>query len=552
MADEPKKMEWPELLKKLTDIEVGKPLDVSLKKEAVPIVFVPGIMGSRLKRGADKVWDPDSKPFMLWNYGMVWVGPKDKKEALIGKGDFKPNDLEPHGDDADHNEKFADVDARTPPAWGTAAERGWGTVSWNTYGEILTKLQAKDTFPAPVQAFFDFPVYAVGYNWAGSNVDAGAALAKRIGEIVKKHDTEETTCKKVIVVTHSMGGLVTRWAVEKEGAKDKVLGVVHGVQPAVGAAAAYWRMKAGFERSKKVWGLVELPNGTQWVLGTNGAEVTALLCWMPGGLQLLPGPTYKDNTGSSDWLRILDHEGKEVAAYGADAHAQIYTNRDPNAYWRLVDEEWLSPDKKAMKPKLAWAKFCEKADVAKAFHEDIAGKAHPETQAFYGSGKEIPSCDRVEFKAVVYTWKNAVKDAKLVYDVVKFCLAPNPLGAVGLAFSLLKRTDMWQLRGGFKTVAETDQGEIHLELQHPYDVAKRDKHPHGCGAGDGTVPESSGKAIKQQGDAVGGTKDAQAIPGIAHEPAYHSVGKSSPAEDGVVFTVEAVKNLCRDKIKKAR
>jgi hypothetical protein len=58
--------------------------------------------------------------------------------------------------------------------------------------------------------------------------------------------------------------------------------------------------------------------------------------------------------------------------------------------------------------------------------------------------------------------------------------------------------------------------------------------------------------LKQRGGAAGGEKDAQAIDGIEHEPAYHSVGKTAPAEDPVAFTIQAVKNLCRDKIKKAR
>jgi len=89
MADATKKLTWSELLKKLTDIEVGKPLDVEVQKETIPIVFVPGIMGSRLKRAADgkKVWDPDDKLFMLWNYGMATVDAADKKAALIGEAD---------------------------------------------------------------------------------------------------------------------------------------------------------------------------------------------------------------------------------------------------------------------------------------------------------------------------------------------------------------------------------------------------------------------------------------------------------------------------------
>ncbi len=543
MADEPKKLEWSALVKKLSDIEVGKPLDVSVQKETIPIVFVPGIMGSRLKKGGEKIWDPDGKGFMLWNYGMVWVDAADKKAALIGD-DFDPEDMVPFEDDEKHNQEFASVDEQTPPEWGTAAKRGWGTVSWGTYGPILQKLQAAETFPAPLRAFFDFPVYAVGYNWAASNVDAGAKLAKRIGEIVDHHQAKDGLCKKVIVVTHSMGGLVARWAVEKEGAKDKVLGVVHGVQPAVGAAAAYWRMKAGFERTKMLG--FEFPNPAAWVLGTNGAEVTALLGWMPGGLQLLPGPDYKDNGGAPKWLRLCDHEGNEQAAYGDEAYEQIYKNDDPKAYWRLVDQDYLLPEEKpTVKPAVAWGKFCAKVDLAKSFHKKLSGKAHPETQVFYGAGKKHPSCDRVEYRAVVYDWRAVAKDALSIAKVVRFVVAPGVGAAVSVGFEILKRTEWWKSRGGFKVRVETDKGTIDMELQHPADVAKRDKEPHGAGAGDGTVPESSGKAIKPSGDAIGGQTEPKGFEGVEHEPAYKDA-------DVMAYTVLAVKNLCRDKIKKAR
>jgi hypothetical protein len=540
-------MEWKDLLRPIR-VEPGQPLQVVVQRETIPIVFVPGIMGSRLKKNGKKVWDPDARGFMFWKYGMASVDAADKKAALIGD-DFAPGDLVPHDDDAEHNSKFAEVDGQTPPEWGTAAERGWGTVSWGTYGEILLKLQAAETYPAALRAFFDFPVHAVGYNWAASSVDAGAELAKRIGKIVDHH-AKGGLCKKVIVVTHSKGGLVARGAVEKEqGAKDKVLGVVHGVQPAAGAAAAYWRMKAGFERTKK-WGF-EFPSPTAWCLGTNGEEVTALLGWMPGGLQLLPSPDYTDNSGSKKWLRLCDHDGNEQASYGDDAYEQIYKNEDPKAYWRLINKAYLLPEKKPkVTPAVAWGRFCSKVNRAKAFHEDLSGKAHPETQAFYGSGKKHPSCDRAEYRAVVYDWRAAGKDALSVAKVVRFIVAPGVGSAVSVGFEIFKRTEWWKSRGGFKVRVETDKGTIDMELQHPADVAKRNKDPHGSGAGDGTVPESSGKALKQRGDAIGGEKEAEAFEGIEHEPAYHARG-DGPAEDPVAFTVQAVKNLCRDKVKKA-
>ena len=48
---------------------------------------------------------------------------------------------------------------------------------------------------------------------------------------------------KFIIVTHSMGGLLTRRLVQLRSAD--IAGVVHGVMPAEGAAAAYRRIVAG-------------------------------------------------------------------------------------------------------------------------------------------------------------------------------------------------------------------------------------------------------------------------------------------------------------------
>jgi hypothetical protein len=280
--------------------------------------------------------------------------------------------------------------------------------------------------------------------------------------------------------------------------------------------------------------------------------VTALLGWMPGGLQLLPGPDYRDNDGSKKWLRLCDHQGKELAAYGDDAYAQIYENDEPAAYWRLVEKRYLLPERRPkVKPAVAWGKFCAKSDAAKAFHEDLSGKAHPETQAFYGAGKEHPSCDRIEYRAVVYDWRAAAKDARSIATVVWAVVAPGVGSALVAGLEILKRSEWWQSRGAYKARVETSRGTIDVELQHPADLAKRSGDPHGAGAGDGTVPESSGKALDQTGDAAGGTKPAQAFEGISHEPAYHARGEG-PAEDPVAFTVQAVKNLCRDKVRKAR
>jgi triacylglycerol esterase/lipase EstA (alpha/beta hydrolase family) len=55
-------------------------------------------------------------------------------------------------------------------------------------------------------------------------------------------------CEKVILVTHSMGGLVARYyseLLDGDFGQKNILGIVHGVMPDRGAPMAYKRMKAG-------------------------------------------------------------------------------------------------------------------------------------------------------------------------------------------------------------------------------------------------------------------------------------------------------------------
>ena len=97
-------------------------------------------------------------------------------------------------------------------------------------------------------------------------------------------------------------------------------------------------------------------------------------------------------------------------------------------------------------------------------------------------------------------------------------------GLVSAAFVLgyesFKRTDMWKLRGGFETEISNDEAKLEVKLQLP------------SGAGDGTVPESSGKAMQLEN---------KAFPGIAHEPAYQS-------QDVQRHVFSVIEGFCKAKI----
>lgn len=496
-------IQWPELFTSLKGLIQGAKNTLAPKRETIPIVFVPGIMGTRLKNSSgEKVWDPDDKLFMLKKFGLAWVDAKDKKATIVGEK-FDEDFLQPFLDDAKHNKKqfqsFAGAD-----------ERGWGGVSWSSYGNILTALQTH-SWPQVVRLCFELPVYACGYNWTASNSTAGKKLKEFIDKVVADNSSEGNTCEHVILVTHSMGGLVTRSACIEHGANAKVLGIIHGVQPVTGAAAAYWRMKAGFERH----GLID---PAAWVLGSNGEEVTALLGNMPGGLQLLPSQDYTANDGSPQWLQFHDDTGKQVAALpkGGDPYEEIYKVR--NRYWQLATPALLAPELESdapTGPETIWSGFTQLLDKTKAFHQRVGLSPNVQTQVFYGSGKEHETADRVVYKLSPEGWKLfkwGDKDEEKSFDEAVY---------LGDGAYESDSSDS-RSSSGFKSKVHRDDARLKVSLQ----VAD--------GAGDGTVPESSGKALKV---------DATGIPKIEHEPAY----KEEAAQG---FTFKAIAKFCNAKIDK--
>ena len=198
-----------------------------------------------------------------------------------------------------------------------ARERGWSEVMFGSYGQLLNHLElrlnlafrdgklnpdwkdiigvdpkkwqlSEKTPQSPltedelkkIVTNCYYPVHAFGYNWLQSNGVAAKEIAKRIQALIADYGQKGFKCQQVIIVTHSMGGLVGRALCHPEygNMQKDILGIVHGEMPAIGAAAAYRRMRAGFEGV----------GATNWVIGNEGTEVTPVLANAVGGLQLLP------------------------------------------------------------------------------------------------------------------------------------------------------------------------------------------------------------------------------------------------------------------------
>lgn len=171
----------------------------------------------------------------------------------------------------------------------------------------------------------EFRVYACGYNWLRDNQESGSGynaesveyfevdhekgvnkkygfsdLNSRIKKILKECQQTDSKCNEVIVLTHSMGGLVGR-AYAKDQGGSSLAGIYHNVMPATGAPAFYKRLKAGFG-GENIVTTIASP-----IFGYSAERVTPVLLNSIGALELMPWIDYKvlsDNT--NQWLKVAE------------------------------------------------------------------------------------------------------------------------------------------------------------------------------------------------------------------------------------------------------
>jgi pimeloyl-ACP methyl ester carboxylesterase len=313
------------------------------------------------------------------------------------------------------------------------------------------------------RAKFSFPVYAFGYNWLASNGDAAAQLKTRIEKVISDNNSGGIRCRQVILVTHSMGGLVARACSLLPGMSTKVLGVVHGVMPALGAPVAYRRCKVGMEDEDRKAAMV---------IGDDGPKVAAVFAQAPGALQLLPAQDYGPH-----WLHIKDAAGATVASLpNSDSYEEIYLQRDK--WWGLVREEWLSPD--GGKP-FSWGKYVANIKRAREFHRDISGKYHPNTYVFYGGGKGATSFAKVQWLLEQGSQRAGPRHL-------------SPAAVVSLNYEGISTDGGNGLYAGAFEAAETMlRGDAPRQFRRSYaDWSVRSALQDS--AGDGTVPFTSGRA----------------------------------------------------------
>jgi pimeloyl-ACP methyl ester carboxylesterase len=510
----------------------------------VPILFVPGIMGTRLKiKDSDRssAWFP---PEGKWDAIVLLLKHLNKSAAerqmLLDPNNTEVDDNGPAHPDESSKALLAIAEGETDAE--RAKWRGWGQVYGASYGGIMgllentlalifdpasqgkqlsttwsslvmanqeaAKLGAQKPFtPLEESQLRDaaevlYPVHGVGYNWLQSNKQSGQRLAAEVERITAHYRSKGKTCDKVIIVTHSMGGLVGRACAQEPGMADRILGIVHGVMPAIGAPATYKRIRAGFEGAEQV------------ILGRNAADCTAIMANAPGPLELLPTAQYKTKTsqGTRHWLRAsytaMNSEGRQqeqdVFLGDGDPYADIYLNNSDN-WWKLIKEELIDPAGRKEREKAKkdskefvednekysdFERFQRNMDVALSLHKIIDEKYHPNTYAYYAADPKQLAWNEVHWRSDKAVIGN-IKIAKMREDDLN--------GSVQLSCDEIGITHSSLQKGGHEksTTDNTqisDTVEINGKLTPPARKKYRFEIQKAKGPGDGTVPEESGAA----------------------------------------------------------
>jgi hypothetical protein len=270
-----------------------------------------------------------------------------------------------------------------------------------------------------------YPVHAMGYNYLKSNGDSARVIADRIRGLTTGYQKRGFQCDEVIIVTHSMGGLLARALIHPKygnllnDPNVKVLGIYHNVMPTMGAAASYKRTRFGFLEGSGT--IAEIGAS---VLGIDGKHATAILANAPAALELFPGSAY-----GKAWLKVLDGSGREMWSLpgnGENALESIYL-QPTDKWWRLLNPDWVNPGRVDEKKGGGIAAVNRRLKEAAAFIEDISTTFHPANcYASFCSSSERPSYGEIIFKvadrevwdarnnnlAPVESWKLLSDDAR--------------------------------------------------------------------------------------------------------------------------------------------
>ncbi len=383
----------------------------SIASTCIPIIFVPGVMGSRFDTGVPgRVWDPDSVRAMApWGAQLGALGEQQATRSAFRATPTPAAPLPSFSSDASDamitsslymqwiNHFLPTANPPVSPETKAAflkfyVARGWQGVAWAFYGNLLIHLETMIQPHHPFEGSSRFPVYAFGYDWRQSNTVSGTFLADFINEVLDA--TENNGATHVVLVTHSMGGLVVRGMLQaRPESVPKVLGVAHCLQPSNGAAVCYRRFLSGQTG--------DLDNAAgavaAWILdrilGPTAPAYAYNMSGAPGPLQLLPNHVYQAGyDGGGSWITGLDSSVDLSQIY------QLYGQPTwPGILGAVTAGQTVLGTSTEQSGGTVVSDFNTNLNAAQIFHQNIATTYHSNTYVLYSSG--LATDDSVAFTA---------------------------------------------------------------------------------------------------------------------------------------------------------
>lgn len=448
-------------------------------RKVIPVIFVPGIMGSNLRtkkshqpregdllKPGEAAWRPPNGAVDGYLEKRKWANRSPAHRQLIL--DANMLEVDPRGD-LDYHGAMLDESVMR--------ERGWGEVYAASYNGLLIDLQRrldKTYWRAPSGktevrpywkrvmqaeperwgvrhidkvteaelhkfAAYQYPVYAFGYNWLDSCEQSAQRLRKRIDEIKKFWAERKHECRNVILVTHSMGGLVARACARLsesgDGGQSDIAGVIHGVMPAIGAPVAYRRIAGGTEGGSFTNTLSDNIKADAFaeIAGDTAAKTTPVMAVAPGVLQLLPNQLYPRPWLVVKTVRTINRKEdvRDLLMLPDGNPYDFY--RDMHSWYRMIDPDLADPAfRYRSEAEGVQSAILLAIDKAERFHTKILAKGestkggaipyyHPNTYVFYGEDRALKTYTQIRWAArestsgSVALTPGSVRSAKLVH-----------------------------------------------------------------------------------------------------------------------------------------
>ena len=319
----------------------------------VPIMFLPGIMGTRLQdsESGKTIWDPDNVLYMA-GLSRKKISDKQKLLGITNVSAAKPI-----------TKAARNVLGLSKSYSVEQLDRNYAAIASGFYDRFLRALETKLNTE---QSQIIYPVYVCAYDW---RKDINAIAATEVKDIYNKIKEEQET-DEMIIITHSMGGLVAReFLRQNPQAAQKIKAVIHGVQPVQGAVQFYAYFKCGARHFSAWWDIpgIILAN----ILGATKKDFAALCSDIPGAIELAP----VSNGDKQQWLswdaQLEQEYGMQVQK---DDMFGCYT--DTSGIVGLTDSNFDDKVNKEIIRNIAKAKI---------FHKDLQLKCHERTYALSAS-----------------------------------------------------------------------------------------------------------------------------------------------------------------------